>query len=139
MEDYAQVFHHEFAHILHQIVKYPVNYETLSGSSYTSDWQSTAVEDAQDMGFITPYAMESPNEDFAEMVSNFIILPPSAWDAYMTNTSQRSPAGYNILKQKEAIVIQYMQAVWGIDLYRLRDDVQAAIRQIQAKNQPVQP
>ncbi len=139
VEDYAQVFHHEFAHILHQNVDYPVNYEALSGSNYTSDWQAVVTEDAQDLGFITPYAMESPNEDFAEMVSNFIVTAPAAWEAYMINTSYRSPVGYNILRQKEAIVIQYMQAVWGIDLYRLRDDVQAAINKYKEGNLPVEP
>jgi substrate import-associated zinc metallohydrolase lipoprotein len=131
---WTQAFHHEYVHILHQTVKYPRTYEELSSGKYTINWQGIPELTAQDQGFITPYAMADPNEDFAEMVSNFIRVDESRWNNYFAALQSRNAEGYRILRQKETLALQYMKNVWGIDLYELRDLVQREVALIEEEN-----
>lgn len=135
VDDYTQIFHHEFIHILHQMVKYPLAYEQLCSGLYTINWQTYTVDQALGMGFIDPYAMENPNEDFAQMISKFITLNSIEWQAQFNNAQSQSAKAYQILREKEALILQYMQSVWGIDLYRLRELVQREVELIQQENE----
>lgn len=131
---YTHIFHHEYIHILHQLVKYPAAYEALSTNNYTQNWQSYSVNAALGLGFIDPYAMENANEDFAQMISKFVTLDADIWQAQFNQAQAQSAEGYRILREKETLILQYMQSVWGIDLYQLRDLVRREINLIQQEN-----
>ncbi|MGZ2369891.1 substrate import-associated zinc metallohydrolase lipoprotein [Ancylomarina sp. YFZ004] len=73
--------HHEFTHIVHQTYKLPEGFETYSGSKYTGNSWTTITEDnAISRGVTTPYGTTNEFEDFAELVSNFIILDKEIFD-----------------------------------------------------------
>jgi len=87
--------HHEFTHIVHQTYNLPIGFEKISGSSYTGNsWTTLSIyktgkdgkplrdEDGDPIfdhtpaikrGVTTAYGTTNEFEDFAELVSNFII------------------------------------------------------------------
>jgi len=118
--------HHEFGHILHQNVLYPVAFKTIS-TGYTGNWYNVSDADARQLGFITSYAQAAPDEDFVEMISTMLTGgeggPSGGYDEYealLTQTGGPGSPGYTAIKQKEAIVVDYFQRVWNIDFYSLR-------------------
>jgi substrate import-associated zinc metallohydrolase lipoprotein len=133
--------HHEFGHILHQNVLYPASFKTIS-TGYTAQWYNVSTIDALQGGFITSYAMSGPDEDFVEMISTMLAGGPNDatgnYDEYETLlkesiiTSQIGPTvvhdstGYNTIKSKEAVVVDYFQRVWNIDFYSLRTKCRTA-------------
>lgn len=87
--------HHEFTHIVHQTYKLPNGYEKISGSFYSGNSWTTLVDYKKDAkgdylrdedgepifdhspaikrGVTTAYGTTNEYEDFAELVSNFIV------------------------------------------------------------------
>jgi len=118
--------HHEFGHILHQNVLYPVAFKTIS-TGYTGNWYNISDAEARQMGFITSYAQAGPDEDFVEMISSMLSGAPNGpsggYDEYeqlLTQTGGSSSTGYVTIKAKEAVVVDYFARVWNIDFYALR-------------------
>ncbi|MBN9383832.1 MAG: hypothetical protein J0H74_23955 [Chitinophagaceae bacterium] len=118
--------HHEFGHILHQNVLYPVSFKTIS-TGYTGNWYNIPDSTARQLGFITSYAQAAPDEDFVEMISTMLSGgeggPSGGYDEYealLTQTGGPGSPGYATIKQKEAVVVDYFQRVWKIDFYALR-------------------
>ena len=128
-EYYFHTMHHEFAHILHQTKPYSSDFEMISGSQYVKDtWNSTfkSDEEAQQKGFITPYASSEANEDFVELLSTYITNTPKFWSDMLKTAGKEGSA---IISQKFDIVYNYMKNTWGIDL----DELQAVILKRQAE------
>ena len=118
--------HHEFGHILHQNVLYPVAFKTIS-TGYTGNWYNISDAQARQMGFITSYAQAAPDEDFVEMISSMLAGGPNGpsggYDEYeklLTQAGSATSTGYLTIKAKEAVVVDYFQRVWNIDFYALR-------------------
>lgn len=118
--------HHEFGHILHQNVLYPVSFKTIS-TGYTGNWYNISDAQARQMGFITSYAQAAPDEDFVEMISSMLAGgpngPSSGYDEYeqlLTQAGSRTSMGYQTIKTKETVVVDYFQRAWNIDFYALR-------------------
>lgn len=117
---HARTFHHEFVHILNQLVKFSPAFEELSADKYTLNW--TQMSNYWEEGFVSQYAAENANEDFAEMVASFLFMDQDNWEALMGLNS--------ILKEKETIMLQYMKNVWNIDMHKLRSRVLAEVSNI---------
>jgi len=124
--------HHEFGHILHQNVLYPVSFKTIS-TGYTGNWYNISDAEARQMGFITSYAQAAPDEDFVEMVSSMLSGGPNGpsggYDEYEKLLAQAGgpgSTGYETIKTKEAVVVDYFQRVWNIDFYALRSKCRVA-------------
>lgn len=117
--------HHEFGHILHQNVMYPVAYKSIS-TGYTGTWFNVTNTAARQQGFITNYAMSAPDEDFVEMISTMLAGGQNVdgtygeYESLLTQAGTTTSAGYIAIKAKEAIVVDYFQKVWKIDFYALR-------------------
>jgi substrate import-associated zinc metallohydrolase lipoprotein len=118
--------HHEFGHILHQNVLYPVSFKTIS-TGYTGNWYNISDAQARQMGFITSYAQAAPDEDFVEMISSMLTGGPNGpsggYDEYeqlLTQAGSPTSTGYQTIKTKEAVVVDYFQRVLNIDFYALR-------------------
>ena len=76
------VMHHEFSHILHQTKSFPKDYEQISAGLYDSQsWQYHSDEEAYSLGFVTPYSMSEPHEDFVEVISSYITDTREVWQA----------------------------------------------------------
>jgi substrate import-associated zinc metallohydrolase lipoprotein len=127
------VIHHEFAHILDQNIRRPVSFDEVTKGFYSADWINTNDEAARQDGFVTAYALSSPAEDFAEMISIMLIEGKPGFDAIVnsiTGTSIRGTTAAEAqakLRQKESIVINYYKQAWNVDFYTLQLRVRNAI------------
>ena len=120
-EYYFHTMHHEFTHILNQKKPYNTSFEQVTKSGYVSgDWINTTDRNALRAGFITPYAMQDPAEDFAEMLSNYVTYTPQRWAKALSDAGTHGAA---LITQKLALVKDYTLSSWGLDLDELRDVV----------------
>jgi len=121
-EYYFHTMHHEFTHILNQKKPYDTAFQLITESSYVgSDWYTESDAVANQSGFVTPYSMSEPFEDFAETLSVYVTSSPTSWNAILANAGT---TGAGIIMQKLAYVKSYMQDSWNIDLDELRDIIQ---------------
>ena len=123
-----QMFHtieHEFAHILHQNVMYPQEFKQVSVGNYTSNWNNVSDEAANELGFISAYAMSFPDEDFVEMTSMMLVEGRNWFNAMVNGLADEE--AQTKLRQKEAIVVNYFKDVWNINFYSLQTRTRASI------------
>ena len=125
---------HEFGHILHQHVMYPLEYEKIT-PGYTTAWMNYHDSDALKMGFITAYSMNNPNDDFVEMIAKMLTKSREEWDKYVESAYvsswdpdyelllKQKEEGIAKIRQKEEMVVNYFLQVWNIDLYDLQAHV----------------
>lgn len=126
---------HEFAHIVDQTIKVPVEFSESSARSYTSDWLNVTPQDARNDGFISPYGQSKKEEDWAEMVGRMLVEGKPWFDQYVDgiNYTGTTPNGTTAaeakarLRQKEAAVVSYFKQSWNIDFYNLQARSRAAI------------
>ena len=117
-EYYFHTLHHEFTHILNQKIPYDQSYKLITESGYVSgDWYLISDKTAHQAGFITPYAMVEPLEDFAEMLSGYVTMSQSEWNAILADAGTTGAAS---LSAKLDIVRNYMQESWNVDIDQLR-------------------
>ncbi len=117
-EYYFHTMHHEFTHILNQKKEFSSNYQLITESGYVSgDWYQVADSTAHQAGFVTPYAMSEPMEDFAEMMSVYVTTSPAGWNAILDDAGT---TGREALEQKLSMVRSYMQDSWNLDIDALR-------------------
>jgi substrate import-associated zinc metallohydrolase lipoprotein len=122
-----RMFHtieHEFGHILHQTVYYPVDFKRISVGDYTANWINVSDAAANQKGFINSYAQSAPDEDFVEMISLMLTEGRPQYEALLAGLN---PAAVNKLRQKEAIVVNYFKDVWGINFYSLQSRTRKSI------------
>ncbi|TZF82661.1 hypothetical protein FW774_14255 [Pedobacter sp. BS3] len=121
--------HHELAHVLHQNIMYPAEFEQVCAGSYNSNGLSVSTADARKLGFAGGYGMTAPNEDFATMVSTMLSNSKEEFDAILASIPD-DPDGTNIgrdrLRQKENIIISYFLQAWNIDFRELQAKTSAA-------------
>ncbi len=123
VKEMLHTIHHEFGHILHQTIMYPVEFKTIT-TSYTASWNDFSLADARSRGYITEYARSNPDDDFVEMISIMLIEGRTGFNAIV---SSAPAAAQPLLRQKEALVVRYYKEAWNIDFYSLQTKAQAAI------------
>lgn len=128
--------HHEFGHILHQNIMYPLEYKRISVGMYTTNWNNVSEREALLDGFITPYSMSGPDEDFVEMISMMLIEGKGGFDAIVNSITGTSANGTTAaqaksrLRQKEDLVVDYFKKVWKIDFYSLQARTRTAVESL---------
>ncbi len=127
-----RTIHHEFTHILNQIVPMPTDFQVISKANYNATWTTVTTATARDLGFVTPYATSQPGEDFAEMATHLLVEGQAWFDAWANGSSV---AGKAALKAKEASVVSYFSINLGIDFRALQQEIQNIVRN-QYKFQP---
>lgn len=110
--------HHELAHMLHQNIMYPVDFELVCAGDYASNGLSIAQATARNLGFITGYGMTSPNEDFATLVATMLSNSKEEFDTIINAIPQE--LGRNRLREKENIIVTYFLQAWNIDFWELQ-------------------
>ena len=119
---FFKTMHHEFAHILHQTKNYSTDFNLISTDYQGPSWLNLESDEiANTMGFITRYASFSPDEDFVEIISNYITHDADYWENVLNNGGA---LGKRKLQKKFDIVRKYLKDSWGIDIDKLRDIVQ---------------
>lgn len=115
---YFHTLHHEFTHILNQKIPYDQSFKLITESGYVSgDWYTIPDKTAHQAGFVTPYAMVEPLEDFAEMLSSYVTMSQSEWNAILADAGTTGAAS---ISAKLDIVRNYMQESWNVDIDELR-------------------
>lgn len=120
---YIKTIHHEFTHILNQTKTIPQDFRLVTPDGYVADmcfsepYKSTYLQN----GYITDYSQNSYQEDFAEMMSVYVVNSPEWWNQTMAKAPASSRA---LINTKLEIVRNYMKDSFGIDLDELRDVVQ---------------
>lgn len=119
---FFKTMHHEFAHILHQTKNYSTDFNLISTDYQGPSWLNLESDEvANTMGFITRYASFSPDEDFVEIISNYITHDAGYWENVLNNGGA---LGKIKLEKKFDIVKKYLKDSWSIDIDKLRDIVQ---------------
>ncbi len=78
---FFKTMHHEFAHILHQTKPYPTDFNEVSAANYQSEsWVNLEENQWLALGFITDYASRETQEDFVEIIANYITHDQEWWD-----------------------------------------------------------
>lgn len=126
-----KTMHHEFGHIMHQNKPYPRDWEYITPGDYDpSTWNEMTSLEANQRGFVTPYARNNYNDDFVETLANYVVKNDVEWQQIRTNAGVMVTA----IDQKLDMVRTYTQEKWGVDLDQLRNIVQE--RQDQLRSNP---
>jgi len=119
---FFKTMHHEFAHILHQTKNYSTDFNLISTDYQGPSWLNIESDEvANTMGYVSRYASYAPDEDFVEIISNYVTNPKGYWE-YILATG--GATGAPKLEAKMNIVRSWLLDSWGIDLDQLRDIVQ---------------
>ncbi|MCE7065555.1 putative zinc-binding metallopeptidase [Dyadobacter sp. CY326] len=135
---FLHTIHHEFGHILHQTVLYPVEYKNITKSLYQGgNWINWSDEDARRDGFITAYSSLNFDEDFVEMIAMMLTEGKAGFDKIVNSIPEgTSPRGttkaeaQSFLRQKEAIVVAYYKNTWNIEFYSLQKRVRGSMNKL---------
>jgi len=122
-----QVVHHEFTHILNQLVAMPTDFESISKRDYSATWSTLSRDSTHKLGFVTSYASGSAGEDFAETVS-YLLINGQPWYDYWANTSTAEGRANLIAKEQSAI--SYFQTGFGIDFKVLQKTMQTYLKDV---------
>lgn len=125
--------HHEFGHILHQTKPYTRQFESVSKMYYTSTWFNYTDTQAALMGFVSAYALLSPNEDFVETLATLLVTPSSEWERITEDQPGDSEAlkkGKSDLRKKVEIIASYMAETWNVDVYALQTRIADAFNHL---------
>lgn len=109
---------HEYGHILNQTYPYNAIYGQINPENYTAQWFNRTDDEARELGYITAYGSSSESEDFVEMVSEMLTHSKTEFDAIVDGVIN-DEARANI-RIKEALVVEYYEETFGIDLYELQ-------------------
>lgn len=140
-----RTIYHEFSHILHQTKDYSPEFKKISAKDYVSDSWNTVWREPNDTsadnlakrssleeGFISDYSSKDSNEDFVELIAHYLTYSPDKWNETLEKAegANKDKQGKQILEHKIAIVKDYMQKVWNINLDSLRDEIQTRASKI---------
>ncbi|MGM9474818.1 substrate import-associated zinc metallohydrolase lipoprotein [Pedobacter sp. GSP4] len=118
--DRHRIMHHEFGHILNQIIPIPTDFEAISKGFYKQPYTDTPTDTARRNGFVTSYASGISTEDYAETIS-WLLINGQVWYDDWANFA--NTAGKARFVQKENNVINYFNNL-GISFKALQKEVQ---------------
>ncbi len=121
--------HHEFVHILNQTRMIPEDFLLITIGDYYANWTNTtqnSVKISRELGFISPYARKNVGEDFAEVMSTLITDGQAYYDSYAANSGE---LGNSRLKAKEAVVRDYVQRNFGMELVDVQREFQKTMEE----------
>jgi substrate import-associated zinc metallohydrolase lipoprotein len=126
---------HEFGHILHQNILYPVEFKTVcSGLFQGANWINVTDKEARRDGFVSAYASSGYDDDFVETIAFLLVEGKDGYtrmvnaipDGLSANGTTKADAQTK-LRRKEALVVNYYKTAWGIDFYSLQTKCRAAL------------
>jgi substrate import-associated zinc metallohydrolase lipoprotein len=120
-EYFFKTMHHEFAHILHQTKMYPKEYEQISAGDYSPmGCQYISSNDAARLGFVSSYSASEAQEDFVEMIANYLVKNDSDWNNILDSAGDE---GREKITKKLEICSSWMNEKWGIDIQQMRNEI----------------
>ena len=86
---YFATMHRVFAHILHQKITYPKEFNEITNTKYNlTDWNSQDSCVVNSMGFVTKYACSETREDFAEIIAQYVTMSDEDWALTLDRASK---------------------------------------------------
>jgi substrate import-associated zinc metallohydrolase lipoprotein len=135
-EYYFKTMHHEFAHILHQKRNYPVEFKELSKGKYNPEgWQTLSDSEAASLGFVSPYAASAIQEDFVEIISNYLVKSDDDWNKILLLASKAGVDGSGktlpddgvdgkaLILRKLELASFWLKNSWEIDIVKMRAEI----------------
>ncbi|WP_166967547.1 substrate import-associated zinc metallohydrolase lipoprotein [Yeosuana marina] len=119
---------HEYGHILNQNVPIDINYGQINPENYTAQWFNRSDAQARELGYITAYASSQESEDFVEMISEMLTNSKEDFDALVESID--SDLAKSQIREKEAMVAEYYQTNFNIDIYELQALMNAATQEL---------
>ena len=129
--EYIKVIHHEFTHILNQTKGFSDSFKEVTAATYVADACFDTDDYWNGRGYVTAYSQSEPNEDFAELLSEYVTHDAAWWDALLAKATKELPNvrandpsavdGATLITSKMDIVRNYMHDSWNIDIDELRD------------------
>lgn len=118
---FFETMHHEFAHILHQTKNYSTDFKQISTDYQGPSWLNMTDKEARQRGYVTAYSSYAPDEDFVEIIANYVTHDEAWWNDVL---EEAGDTGKDKINRKFKIVKDYLQESWSIDLDKLREIVQ---------------
>ena len=132
-EYYLKTIHHEFVHIVNQTKDYPREFGKVTPTGYVNDsWSSEKYGTGYEKrGFVTAYSQKEEREDFAEVVSTYIISTDAQWKALLkkatvvnaNGAAVEDQPGVTAIEKKLEIAKRYYKETFNVDLDKVRDAV----------------
>ncbi|XCF07055.1 substrate import-associated zinc metallohydrolase lipoprotein [Tamlana crocina] len=133
--------HHEYGHILNQNVPIDPAYGQVNPENYTAQWFNIGITEAnpnptteeqnmaaRELGYITAYGSSQESEDFVEMVSEMLTNSKEEFDAMVESIQNEEAKAF--IRIKEAMVAEYFQVNFDIDIYELQALTAAATQEL---------
>lgn len=134
---------HEFGHVLHQNKLFSEDFEKVTASGYTAQWNNESELNSRIAGFVSSYSRLNQNEDFVELIAFYTTLSEKDWqslisegvvatkakvaanpnDAEAIQLYEKAVLGQQNILKKIAMVKEYTSSQWGVDLDKLREIV----------------
>ncbi|EHO05083.1 hypothetical protein HMPREF9714_03446 [Myroides odoratimimus CCUG 12901] len=120
VKQFVHTIQHEYIHILNQTKPYDLTAWTdvAKGGGYTSSWYNQTAKASNALGFVTPYARNNYDEDFAETASFVLEKSKTELAAFMLTVPE---PGRAVIQRKIDIVEKYFKEQFDMDFYALRD------------------
>lgn len=120
---YFHTMHHEYAHVFNQQKEYDPNFKKISEGQYVyGNWSGEENRGkGPSLGFITDYARYNTDEDFVELYSVYLMSSEAQWNKMLADAGE---PGAKIINRKLEIVKDYMIDAWGVDMDKMRNDLQ---------------
>lgn len=117
-----RTIHHEFTHILNQMIAIPPEFRQVTKGEYDEDWTNANNTEAlaRSLGFVSRYARSQYTEDFAEVTAHLLIEGQLWYDAW---ARAGGTDAFTKLKRKEALVADYFKQYFNIDFRVLQYEV----------------
>lgn len=153
--------HHEFSHIIHQTYSMPNGFNKITENNYTGrTWNdiyttsqaeligkgiknptpqqsdSLAQEKAIMRGMLTPYGTSSEFEDFAEIVSIYLLTDPFVFDEMYLLPDPKKPylnEGKGFIGKKLSMIKEYYMSNFSVDLTHLREIIGKRLNELNMK------
>lgn len=123
---YLKTVHHEFTHVLNMTVTYTASFQLISGNYVADQWSNTTYSKGYlERGFVSAYAQENADEDFAETLSLYVTSTQEQWEQWLIEAagSDGKGAGRGYIESKLSVIRAYMKDSFNIDIDELRDEV----------------
>ncbi|TJZ60701.1 hypothetical protein FAZ15_12000 [Sphingobacterium olei] len=117
-----RTIHHEFTHILNQMVAIPPSFRTIT-ADHVDNWlaaENTEAE-AKRLGFVSRYARSNFGEDFAEMVAHLLIEGQVWFDNYVAGIEEQEYR--DRIRLKESVVREYFNSYFNINFGELQAEM----------------
>jgi substrate import-associated zinc metallohydrolase lipoprotein len=142
LQFYFHIMHHEFGHILHQTKEFSRTFQDITKGTYSSSWYTLPSDAyANNLGYVTRYAMSEYHEDFVETIAMMLTRSRAEWEDFLESmpgdpnlkpgdpdyVDYTTTGQYKVEKKRDAVV-SYFKDQWQVDIYELQQIIYDAIQ-----------